>query len=93
MTLDNNSNITPITAHQNADTAPSDIGDTSIAQAAKCALDILNYKLQLIRELAVQAANANISDMERRIMQSEVNKLIVEIRQTTEIASMHSETD
>ncbi len=96
MTHDTNSNITPITTHQdnlNAKKAQSDDNDTSIAQAAECALDTLNHKLQLIRELAVQAADASISDIERHALQSEVNLLITEINQTKEVASINSKTD
>ncbi len=93
MTHENNSNITSITTHQKVDIAPSDVSDTSIAQAAECALDTLNHKLQVIRELAVQATNATISDIERQALQSEVNKLVAEIKQTTDVANSNANTD
>ncbi len=96
MTHDTNSNITSITTHQdkqNAIKAQTDGNDTSIALAAECALDTLNYKLQLIRELVVQAADASISDIKRHALQSEVNQLITEINQTKEVASINPKTD
>ena len=87
MNQDNNSNITSIAKYQNVDIAQRDANDTSIAQAAQCALDTLNHKLQLIRE---QAANATTSDTERHAQQSEMNQLIAEIRQATEVANIYS---
>ncbi len=87
MNHDNNSNITSIATYQNVDIAQRDANDTSIAQAAECALNTLNHKLQLIRE---QAANATTSDTERHALQLQMNQLIADIRQATEIANIYS---
>ena len=89
----NDINTASITAQQNVDKTQGDRGDISIAQAADGALDIMHDNLQRIRDLAVQAANATISDAERQALQSEVNQLIAEINQTSGRANSNAAND
>jgi len=89
----NDINTASITAQQNVDKTQGDRGDISIAQAADGALDIMHDNLQRIRDLAVQATNATISDAERQALQSEVNQLIAEINQTSGRANSNAAND
>ncbi len=84
MTQINSSNVTPITAQQNINKTQSDGGEISLTQAKEDTLVAMSDKLQRIRELVVQAANATASNAERLALQSEVNQLIAEIKQSTE---------
>jgi len=89
----NDTNTTSINAQQNVDKTQGDRGDISIAQAAEGGLEIMHDNLQRIRELAIQAANATISDAERKALQSEVNQLIAEINQTSGRANSNAAND
>ncbi len=93
MTHFDNTNITPITKQANIDKTQSDDADTSAIQAAERNLDSIHNKLQLIRELVVQATDTTKSDTERHALQTEVKQLIAEISQTEERTNINTETD
>jgi len=89
----NNTNIASITAQQNLDKTQSDGNGISLAQTAEGTLGTMHDNLLRIRELAVQAANATISDAERQTLQSEVNQLIAEINETADGANSDAAND
>jgi flagellin len=56
----------------------------ALAQTAEGALGSMNDRLQRIRELSVQSANATNSDVDRDALQAEVSQLVAEISRTSE---------
>ncbi|WP_028535378.1 flagellin [Paludibacterium yongneupense] len=56
----------------------------SVAQTAEGALGEMSNNLQRIREIAVQAANASVSDINRSQLQNEVDQLTQEISRTVQ---------
>jgi flagellin len=56
----------------------------SVAQTAEGALGEISNNLQRIREIAVQSANASVSDVNRSQLQNEVDQLTQEISRTVQ---------